>query len=140
MRVCRTCSVFFFCGKKRREKILCVSLEPVVYFCFNCGRNFFAHSFKNLAGLGVLTVFFWEFRDPHPARTFGWRMHCGAKVTESSTNKQHHPHLHVAAPFARAGCNAVCPAVRKRGQRADTIRSCSLVAPEWPVHVTVWSP
>ena len=21
----------------------------------------------------------------------GWRMHCGAEVTESSTNKQHHP-------------------------------------------------
>jgi hypothetical protein len=50
--------------------------------------------------------------------------------------------LHVAAPFACAGCNAVCPAVRKRGQRADTIQSCSLVAlaPEWPVHVTMWSP
>ena len=24
-------------------------------------------------------------------RGLGWRMHCGAEVTESSTNKQHHP-------------------------------------------------
>jgi hypothetical protein len=32
MRVCRTCSVFFLSVKKRREKILCVSLEPVLYF------------------------------------------------------------------------------------------------------------
>ena len=23
-------------------------------------------------------------------RGLGWRMHCGAEVTESSTNKQHH--------------------------------------------------
>ena len=34
-----------------------------------------------------------ELRD-HPllryTRGLGWRMHCGAEVTESSTNKQHH--------------------------------------------------
>ena len=36
-------------------------------------------------------------QQPRMVRTFlkytrglGWRMHCGAEVTESSTNKQHH--------------------------------------------------
>ncbi len=35
MRVYRTCSVFFFLPeKKRRVRILCVSIELVLHFCF----------------------------------------------------------------------------------------------------------
>ena len=44
-------------------------------------------------------------------RGLGWRMHCGVEVTESSTNKQHHPlhnfcvyiHIHILYFRARAG-------------------------------------
>ena len=41
MRVHRTCSVFFSFRKKRREKILSVSIEQVLYF-FIGGRKFYA--------------------------------------------------------------------------------------------------
>ena len=34
-------------------------------------------------------------------RGLGWRMHCGAEVTESSTNKQHHLSLSYEAKKKR---------------------------------------
>ena len=66
-------------------------------------------------------------------RGLGWRMHCGVKVTESSTNKQHHIYrerslrLHVAglvegsrrcwkegsAPVPQSLCNELSAPVRE---------------------------
>ncbi len=39
----------------------------------------------------------------------GWRMHCGAEVTESSTNKQHHISLSQKWDAAAAADKALCP-------------------------------
>ena len=40
--------------------------------------------------LGPLNSLVWYVPSLRYTRGLGWRMHCGAKVTESSTNKQHH--------------------------------------------------
>ena len=39
-------------------------------------------------------------------RGLGWRMHCGAEDTESSTNKQHHHVTRSAAASAGAGARS----------------------------------
>ena len=40
--------------------------------------------------LGLLNSLVWYVPSLRYTRCLGWRMHCGAEVTESSTNKQHH--------------------------------------------------
>jgi hypothetical protein len=40
--------------------------------------------------LGPLNSLVWYVPSLRYTRGLGWRMHCGAEVTESSTNKQHH--------------------------------------------------
>jgi hypothetical protein len=40
--------------------------------------------------LGPLNSLVWYVSSLRYTRGLGWRMHCGAEVTESSTNKQHH--------------------------------------------------
>ncbi len=40
--------------------------------------------------LGPLNSLVWYLPSLRYTRGLGWRMHCGAEVTESSTNKQHH--------------------------------------------------
>ena len=40
--------------------------------------------------LGPLNSLVWYVPSFRYTRGLGWRMHCGAEVTESSTNKQHH--------------------------------------------------
>ena len=40
--------------------------------------------------LGPLNSLVWYVPSLRYTRCLGWRMHCGAEVTESSTNKQHH--------------------------------------------------
>jgi hypothetical protein len=40
--------------------------------------------------LGPLNSLVWYVPSLRHTRGLGWRMHCGAEVTESSTNKQHH--------------------------------------------------
>ena len=39
---------------------------------------------------GPLNSLVWYVPSLRYTRGLGWRMHCGAEVTESSTNKQHH--------------------------------------------------
>jgi hypothetical protein len=46
--------------------------------------------------LGPLNSLVWYVPSLRYTRGLGWRIHCGAEVTESSTNKQHQsirPHL-----------------------------------------------
>jgi hypothetical protein len=43
--------------------------------------------------LGPLNSLVWYVPSLRYTRGLGWRMHCGAEVTESSTNKQHHLYL-----------------------------------------------
>jgi hypothetical protein len=38
--------VLFFLSVRNREKFLRLSLEPVLYFFFNGGRNFYARSLE----------------------------------------------------------------------------------------------
>ena len=45
--------------------------------------------------LGPLNSLVWYVPSLRYPRGLGWRMHCGAEVTESSTNKQHHLSLYV---------------------------------------------
>ena len=40
--------------------------------------------------LGPLNSLVWYVSSLRYTRGLGWRMQCGVKVTESSTNKQHH--------------------------------------------------
>jgi hypothetical protein len=40
--------------------------------------------------LGPLNSLVWYVPSLRYTHGLGWRMHCGAEVTESSTNKQHH--------------------------------------------------
>jgi hypothetical protein len=40
--------------------------------------------------LGPLNSLVWYVPSLRYTRSLGWRMHCGVKVTESSTSKQHH--------------------------------------------------
>ena len=40
--------------------------------------------------LGPLNSLVWSVPSLRYTRGLGWRMHCGAEVTESSTNKQQH--------------------------------------------------
>jgi hypothetical protein len=48
-----------------------------------------SHFFMPLV-LGPLNSLVWYVPSLRYTRGLGWRMHCGAEVTESSTNKQHH--------------------------------------------------
>ena len=50
---------------------------------------------------GPLNSLVWYVPSLRYTRGLGWRMHCGAEVPESSTNKQHHLSLHV--PEQRLG-------------------------------------
>jgi hypothetical protein len=43
--------------------------------------------------IGPLNSLVWYVPSLRYTRDLGWRMHCGAEVTESSTNKQHHQPL-----------------------------------------------
>ena len=43
--------------------------------------------------LGPLNSLVWYVTSLRYTRSLGWIMHCGVEVTESSTNKQHHPSL-----------------------------------------------
>ena len=45
--------------------------------------------------LGPLNSLVWYVPSLRYTRGLGWHMHCGAEVTESSTNKQHHLSLSV---------------------------------------------
>jgi len=40
--------------------------------------------------IGPLNSLVWYVPSLRYTHGLGWRMHCGAEVTESSTNKQHH--------------------------------------------------
>jgi hypothetical protein len=53
------------------------------------------------------------------SRGFGWRIHCGVKVTESSTNKQHSLYSHYYA-YGHAE-----PVLRRRPRPPRHMRSCS---------------
>ena len=83
--------------------------------------------------LGPLNSLVWYVPSLRYTRGLGWRMHCGVKVTESSTNKQHHIYrerslrLHVAglvegsrrcwkegsAPVPQSLCNELSAPVRE---------------------------
>jgi hypothetical protein len=49
--------------------------------------------------LGPLNSLVWYVPSSRYTRGLGWRMHCGAEVTESSTNKQHHISLMMSFIF-----------------------------------------
>ncbi len=58
--------------------------------CSNKTHTFHAPSHAPL--LLPLLLLVWYVPSLRYTRGLGWRMHCGAEVTESSTNKQHHHH------------------------------------------------
>jgi len=61
--------------------------------------------------LGLLNSLVWYVPSLRYTRGLGWRMHCGAEVTESSTNKQHHH-----KPPSRAGRT-------QKGERDQTMNT-----------------
>jgi hypothetical protein len=58
--------------------------------------------------LGPLNSLVWYVPSLRYTRGLGWRMHCGAEITESSTNKQHHlSNMFSTCNFPFKVCNCI---------------------------------
>ena len=67
--------------------------------------------------LGPLNSLVWYVPSLRYTRGLGWRMHCGAEVTESSTNKQHHLSALPSGEHARCTPTPPPPATGTQAQR-----------------------
>ena len=105
--------------------------HPSSSICLTCRLGYTtgpSYFFLQLV-LGPLNSLVWYVPSVRYTRGLGWRMHCGAEVTESSTNKQHHLSLHKP-------CGMDSHGLQKREQ-CNIIRRACFHACKWscPVHV-----
>ena len=158
MRVCRTCSVIFLSVKKRREKILCVSIELVQYFSFR----------KKTAGENSMPVYrncsvFFLLAGPRRSRLAvgrdveqngrgsagvcatprvsgqlrcrtSWRSHCGTALSARHLNRL--AGTHFCSVFLSPPLGARLARLRMRHPRASACAVVGMCArPRTPTHV-----
>ena len=64
--------------------------------------------------LGPLNSLVWYVPSSRYTRGLGWRMHCGAEVTESSTDKEHHPPKKIGRLKVGSKIKSRCQVSKKR--------------------------